>query len=80
MNSIEEILTPEIVKRKKFLWQEIVFAIQEIIALHTKESEEILIKILSFEDQIQLAPESHIPGLMAQESMLKFYAIVTLSK
>jgi hypothetical protein len=77
---ITEILPPEIVEKREFLWQEIVTAMVDITKTQTKEAEEILVNLLEFDGQIRLAPQSDIPGLMSPEDILKSLAIQFLSE
>lgn len=77
---IRELLSPEIVKEKEFLWQDILAAIEDITKTKTAEGEELLVDLLGFEGQIRLVPESDIPGFMSPGNMLKFLAIQFLIK
>ena len=80
MKLIKELLSPEIVEEKEFMWLEIVAAMEDITETQTKEVEEILVNLLEFEGQIGLAPQSDVPGIMSPENMLKSLAIQILSK
>jgi hypothetical protein len=80
MKLIKELLSPEVVKEKAFMWQEIVAAMADITKTQTEEAEELLVKILESEGAIQLAPESDIPHAMSPKDMLKSLAIQSLSK
>ena len=42
---IKELLSPEIVKKKKFVWQEIVAAMMDITKTYTREAEELLVGV-----------------------------------
>lgn len=77
---VHEILSPEILKKKSFLWQDIKTSVFNISTIHTKETEEILVLLLEFEEEIMLASKSDIPGLMSPKDMLKSIAIQTLTK
>ena len=77
---IKELLTPEVVEEREFLWQDIVAAMMEIVETPTLRAEELLVSLLEMEGRIRLAPESDIPGVMPPEDTLKSIAIETLSK
>jgi len=77
---VTELLSLEIIEKKKFLWQEIVTALADITETQTKEAEDTLVNLLEFEGPIRLAPDSDIPGVMSPEDMLKSLAIQVLSK
>jgi len=82
-NSVElfkQLLWFRRVKKKEFLWQEIVGAITGITKTRTKEVEDILVKLIEFEGKIRLSPDSDIPGVMSPEDTLKSLAIQTLSE
>jgi hypothetical protein len=80
MKLIKELLSPEIVEEKVFMWQEIVTAMADITKTQTEEAEELLVNILEFEGAIRLAPESDIPHAMSPRDMLKSLAIQSLSR
>lgn len=77
---VNEILSPKILKKKSFLWQDIGTSLSKISTIHTKETEEILVSLLEFEGELKLASKSDIPGLMSPEDMLKSIAIQSLTK
>jgi len=77
---IKELLSPEVVQEKEFMWREIVAAMADMTKKQTPQAEEFLVKLLESEEVIRLAPDSDIPGVMPPEDMLKSLAIQALSR
>lgn len=77
---VNEILSPKIRKKKGYIWYDIGTSLAKISTIHTKETEEIFVRLLDFEEEIMLAPKSDLPGLMSPKDMMKSIAIQSLTK
>ena len=76
---IKELLSPKVIEEER-MWQEITVAIEDVTEMHTKEAEELLVRLLDLQGPILLAPGSDIPGILSPEDMLRFAAIQALSE